>query len=87
MDSVTRNVADLSNDERYVFENALGQPLRNDQQIIVQLVSSGAGKVAPTSSNGAGDVVARYEIWSDLSDESIADLESVILQRSDSREN
>ncbi len=84
MDSVVRNVADLPADERHVYESVLGQQLRDDQRVVVQLVESGAGPVAATT-KGAENQPAWYTIWADLSDAEIADLESAILQRSESR--
>ena len=83
MESAIRNVAELSADERHVYENVLGQPLRDDQRIIVQLLDG--GQIAPISINGPGELPDWCAIWADLSDEEIADLESAILERSDSR--
>ncbi|MEX2308525.1 MAG: hypothetical protein WD738_13070 [Pirellulales bacterium] len=85
MDSVVRNVADLSADERHVYESVLGQPLQNNQRVIVQLMNVDAGKVASPATNGAENILEWYEMWADLSDEEVAGLESAILQRSESR--
>jgi hypothetical protein len=89
MNSIVRNVADLSADERHVYEDALGQPLRAHQQVIVQLVDVDAGQgpnaPAPAAPNGADQLPDWCTIWADLSDEEVADLESAILDRSDSR--
>jgi hypothetical protein len=85
MDSITRNVGDLSSNERHVFENVLGQSLRDDQQVIVKLVESGADDKVAATSNGVVGSLTPYTLWADLDDAEISGLESAILQRSDSR--
>lgn len=85
MDSVIRNVGDLSSSERHVYENVFGQPLRDDQQVIVQLVESCPNGGIAATTNGTAANLAPYTIWADLDDTEIGELESAILQRSDSR--
>jgi hypothetical protein len=85
MDSVVRNVSDLSANEKHVFENVLGQPLHSDQNVIVQLVEVNTGNFAAPEVNGTENVLESYKLWADMSDEEIAELEAAILQRSDSR--
>jgi hypothetical protein len=89
MDSIVRNVADLSPDERHVYEHALGQPLRADQRVIIQLANADVGQMSnaptPASPSGMDQLPDWCAIWADLSDEEIADLELAILDRSDSR--
>jgi hypothetical protein len=85
MDSVVRNVFDLSADERQVYESVLGQALQNNQQIIVQLVNPETGNAAPSTDNGTSSLLEPYAIWADFADEEIAELESAILDRSESR--
>lgn len=87
MDSIVRNVTDLSADERHVYESVLGQPLRDDQQVIVRLVGTDVGQNTAATTNGADGLPDWCTIWADLSDAEIAELESAILQRSDSRPN
>jgi hypothetical protein len=86
MTSVLRKVAELSADERHVYERVLQQPLQNDQRVLIQLVN------AEVHSSGAKlrvvdgiDLLDPYAIWIDLSDEEVADLESEILDRPESR--
>jgi hypothetical protein len=84
MDSVIRNVADLSADERHVYESAFGQALQNNQTIIIQLVNADDGN-STARVIGAAEVLEPYAIWAEFSDEEIAELESEILDRSESR--
>jgi hypothetical protein len=85
MDSIIRNVGELSSNERLVYENVFGQPLRDGQKVVVQLIESCAGDGIAATTNGAEADLAPYIIWADLNDAEIGDLESAILQRSDSR--
>ncbi len=89
MTPIVRNVADLSADERCVYEHALGQPLRADQQVVIQVVEATADAGSETSAsiaaNGSSQLPDWCAIWADLSDEQVADLESAVLDRSDSR--
>jgi hypothetical protein len=37
MESISYSVTDLSADQRHVFEGVLGQPLRDDQRLVIQI--------------------------------------------------
>ena len=97
MDSISYGVNDLSADQRHAFEGVLGQPLRDDQRVVVQLVNT---KGTPTSEEPAamhdGEVTIKRDgdvgilpdwcaIFAGLSDEEMAELDDAILDRSDSR--
>ena len=93
MESISYSVTDLSADQRHAFEGVLGQPLRDDQRVVVQVADQ------PKSIVGGSDAELRtlqttshphelpdwVTIFADLSDEEIAELESAILDRSASR--
>jgi hypothetical protein len=86
MTSVFRNVAELPADERQVYERVLQQPLQNDQQVLIQLVNAeDHNSSAKLPVGDEIDLLDPYAIWTDLSDEEVADLESGILDRSESR--
>jgi hypothetical protein len=84
MESVIRNVAELSANERQLYESVFGQPLQNDQRVIVQLVTANEGAIS-VRANCGGNVLEPFAMWADFSDEEVAELESAILDRSDSR--
>ena len=85
MDSVIRNVSDLSSNERHVYENLLGQQLRDDQRIIVRLVEASTDDRVNSTPKGADVNLSPNTIWAYLDDAKIGELESAILQRSDRR--
>src|SRR3989304_5368278 len=95
MDSVSYSVTDLSADQRHAFEGVLGQPLRDDQRVVVQLLGTDATQpnATPrppqdqkTTIKREGDVGILPDwcaIFADLSDEEFAEIESAILTRAD----
>ncbi|MEX2288368.1 MAG: hypothetical protein WD648_14830 [Planctomycetaceae bacterium] len=85
MQKITRNVRDLEKEERRVFEAALGEKLRENQQVIMEVVTveapeqrieAGAARQADT---GLPDWCNVYE---GLSDDEVAEIEKTILDRS-----
>lgn len=93
MESNSYSVTDLSADQRHAFEGVLGQPLREDQRVIVQLVDTKAPESADQSpaedrnetakSVDVGILPDWCAIFADLSDEEFAEIEAAILTRAD----
>jgi len=84
MESTVRKVKDIETAERRVYENVLGEKLREDQQVVLQVRAIDQ----PTEQPG-GDVKPSRQlpdwcnVYDGLSDEQIAEVESVALCRSD----
>ena len=97
MDSNSYNVTDLSADQRHAFEGVLGQPLRDDQRVIVQLLGTDATqpdatprppqdqKITIKREGDVGILPDWCAIFADLSDEEMSELEAAILDRSEGR--
>ena len=93
MESISYNVTDLSADQRHVFEGVLGQPLRDDQRLVIHVADQpqpiardeGTAKSESTVTNHSRELPDWVTIFADLSDEEIAELDSAILDRSESR--
>jgi hypothetical protein len=72
------NVRDMDSRDRPVFERAIGRPLQENVQLMIQLV----GADASASPDGA---TAHMPEWSDVyngrSDEEIAEVEKIALAR------
>ncbi len=85
MEKITRNVRDLKQDERRVYEAALGERLCENQQVILQVVTP--HEPTPTEKTRLGTATNQFPDWCDvyegLSDEEIAEIEDVILDRND----
>lgn len=82
MESITRNVGELSASERTAFETAVGHPLVEGQQVILQVLDASK----PSAAASAEETLDRLAIFADLSEEVALDLEAAILDRSPSRE-
>ena len=93
MESNSYSVTDLSADQRHVLEGVLGQPLRDDQRVVVQLLdaktpvpanqSPPAGENATGKSVDVGILPDWCAIFADLSDDEFAEIEAAILTRAD----
>ena len=93
MESISYSVTDLSADQRHAFEGVLGQPLRDDQCVIVQLADTKAAESAGQSpSEGRSETAKSVDVgilpdwcavFADLSDEEFAEIEAAILTRAD----
>lgn len=95
MESISYNVTDLSADQRHAFEGVLGQPLRDDQRVVVQLLGTDATqpnaaprppqdeKITIKREGDVGILPDWCAIFADLSDEEFAEIEEAILTRAD----
>lgn len=87
MKTIIRNAADLNRDDRTLLERLLGEQLHDDQQLVIGVVDRQSRREPPHETNIATDAVPTLPDWCNvyegLSDEEIADLERVILQRAD----
>lgn len=83
MESVVRNVRDLNQNDRSTLERVVGQHLRENQQLVIQVMTVDAP--APAGHNGAasGQLPDWCNVYEGLTDAEIADLEQVILTRAD----
>ena len=85
MEKITRNVSDLEKDERRVYEAALGEKLRENQQVILEVITVGAPE-HKAEVGGSGQTIGQLPDWCNvyegLSDHEIAEIETLILDRS-----
>lgn len=84
MESIIRNVKDLPREERRVYEDVLGHELRENQQIILQVITLHEPPEEPTSGVAQTGTLPEWcNVYEGLSDEQITELEEVILTRAD----
>ena len=85
MQKITRKVRDLEKDERRLYEAVLGENLRENQLVVIEVVNPGESPQA--AADASGQATAKLPEWCNvyegLSDEDIAEVESVALRRSD----
>jgi hypothetical protein len=80
MHTLTRDVRELNESDRQAIEHLLGEPLRDDQRLLIQVVDPVTTEDAATSLSALPSWCNVYE---GLTDEEIADLEQTILKRTD----
>lgn len=88
MDTVIRNVDEIDSPDRQALEHVLGQPLREDQQVVIRVVSRQAPGRAevrppPREREGGAALPEWCNVYAGLSDAEVAELEKIILTRAD----
>jgi hypothetical protein len=84
MESVVRKVRDIDEDERQVLERVLGRELKENQQVIIQVVTPGKEAAQQTeAANGQekDDLPEWCNVYEGLTDQQIADVDAAIRER------
>ena len=82
MDTIIRDVRDIELENRNALEHVLGHKLNENQRVIIQVVSP-TKEVAVENGTDGTRLPDWCDVFAGLSDEEIAEIESVIRQRSD----
>ena len=83
METVVHNIRDLGDNERSAAEQLVGHALRDDHQIIIQVV---AGNGFPAEAPSLGDTLPDWcDVYEGLTDVEIADIEQPIVRSDSSR--
>jgi hypothetical protein len=85
MVAIVRSVSQLSNDFRKAIEHAVGQPLRDEQQVTIQVndPQETDGGSSQLTAPAPGPLPEWCGVYEGLSADEIAALETVVLQRAD----
>lgn len=89
MERITKNVRDLTCDERRVYEEAVGHALAEDQQVIIHVIDGdrpdkNASEPKEVRQVGGKSLPSWCNVYQGLTDDEIAEVERIALQRSDS---
>lgn len=86
MENIVRNVRDIAAGDRPALEHVVGQALRENQQLIIQIVNIDLTS-PPTNggTTGVGGLPEWCNVYEGLSDEEITDLEKSIVRSHESR--
>jgi hypothetical protein len=82
METVILPVSDLDTDDLQALEHVIGQRLKRNQQVIIQVVTA-ANTPAKKADAHAGPLPSWCDVYAGMTDEQVADAERVILQRAD----
>ncbi len=85
METVTRNVRDLGETDRSAAERFVGHDLRENQQLIIQVVSVELGAPVPDDGSRTDELPPWCDVYEGLTDEQIADIEKSIVRTRSSR--
>lgn len=82
MESITKNVRDISQPDRLALEQVIGQQLAENQQVIIQICSLDLGPdSAPTETESTQGLPDWCNVYAGLTDEQIEAVERTALQR------
>lgn len=93
MESMEQNVGDFAADDLRVFEKVLGHKLQANQRVLIQVMDVDSGQDSATASNGAEPSTVTADdklpdwvtVFADVPDDEMAELEALILDRSEGR--
>ena len=86
MEKITRHVQELDSDEKRVYESVLGHKLRENQQVILHVITlAEQPEENGTTLQPSGTLPDYCNVYAGMSDEEIEELEKLILDRSPSR--
>ena len=85
MEAIIRNVRDIESEERRVLEHVLGRQLQENQQVIVQIVTlnNEPDTTQEREPSSPEKLPAWCNVFAGLTDDQVAEVEGVILQRAD----
>ncbi len=83
MESISRNVRDMGSADRRALEHVVGQTLRDNQKLVIQILSVDLLESPPATAAPAGQLPDWCNVYEGLSDAEIAELEKTVLQRAD----
>jgi hypothetical protein len=76
MDRIICNVRDIQGEDRRALEHVIGQPLRENQQLVIEVVTMDVGEPQQT----AGTLPDWCNIYDGLSDEEVDEIEKSIVR-------
>jgi hypothetical protein len=79
METITRNVRNLTSIDRCAAERIVGRGLSENQQLVIQVLSVDVGPTYDTIGNG-DELPAWCNIYEGLTDEQIVDIEKSIVR-------
>jgi len=85
MENIVRDVRDIDNTDRCALEHVVGKALRDNQRLVIQIVSLDLTEPPPAESSpaGAGKLPAWCNVYEGLTDAEIDELEKTVLTRAD----
>ena len=83
MESVICSVKDIETAERRAFEHVIGQPLADDQRLVIHVVNATPSSVHVAAEPDAVTLPDWCNVYEGLSEPEVSALEEVLLTRAD----
>jgi hypothetical protein len=83
MENIVRNVRDIDTGDRHALEHLVGETLRDNQRLIIQIVSIDLAETTAAQDTGTGELPEWCNVYEGLSDSEIAEIEKIALTRAD----
>jgi hypothetical protein len=88
MEQIVRNVRDLDAEHRSAIEHVVGQTLRENQQLIIQIADVDDGRGTPGADTRRPQTLAEWTtVYEGLSDEQIDAVDAIIKSRANLTRN
>jgi hypothetical protein len=85
METVVHNIRDLKGNKRSAAEQLVGHSLRENQQLVIQVVTLELGPSPSGTTTGEGKLPEWCNVYEGLTDAEIADIEKSIVRDRGSR--
>ncbi len=87
MENIVRDVRDIDNTDRRALEHVVGKSLRDNQRLVIQIVSLDLAEAEPVVAQptASGELPEWCNVYEGLSETEIAELEKSIVRSHDSR--
>jgi hypothetical protein len=83
METIIRHVRDLGDSERSTLEQLVGHALRENQQLVIQVMTLSVPHHGAATPPADATLPEWCKVYEGLTDEEVAAVESVALQRAD----
>ena len=88
MECIVRNVRDIDAEDRSALEHVVGQALRDNQRLIIQVTEVDVGREAATADTRPVQTLADWtKVYEGLSDEEIEAVDKIIKTRANLTRN
>ncbi|HEY5315343.1 MAG TPA: hypothetical protein VIK18_22620 [Pirellulales bacterium] len=85
MENIIRDVRDIDTGDRRAIEHVVGKALRDNQRLVIQIVSLNLSEAAPSQSTASDELPDWCNVYEGLSGAEIAEIEKSIVRSHDSR--
>ena len=84
MESITRNVRDISLPDKLALEHVIGQQLAENQQVVIQISSLDMQPEKQRAEQSAVNGLPEWcNVYAGLTDDQVSDIERAAMQRAD----